>query len=58
MHPCIKTIMASFMVVKLALPFNIVMGRPLLHDLIVAAYMRYLGMKFLTKTRVEEVKGN
>lgn len=58
MPPCIKTVMANFIMVKLTLPYNVIIGWPLLHDLTVSICIRYLNMKFPTENRVGEVKSN
>lgn len=55
--PLARTQYAQFLVVKLPLVYNAILGRPFLYDFEVATSIWYLCRKFSTKGRVATVKG-
>ncbi|XP_021631859.2 uncharacterized protein LOC110629255 [Manihot esculenta] len=55
--PLARTHYAVFLVVKLPLNYNAILGRPVLYDFEVVTSIRYLAMKFPTEAGVEVVRG-
>ncbi|XP_021607732.1 uncharacterized protein LOC110611653 [Manihot esculenta] len=55
--PLSRTHYVVFLVVKLPLNYNAILGRPVLYDFEVVTSIRYLTMKFPTETRVGVVRG-
>jgi len=56
--PYCVTLQQTFMVIDTHLPYNAIIGRPLLHQLSVVVSIKYLALKFLTSKGITTVKGN
>ncbi|XP_043812456.1 uncharacterized protein LOC122723651 [Manihot esculenta] len=56
--PRTRTHYVVFLVVKLPLSYNAILGRPMLFDFEAVTSIRYLAMKFPTKAGVEVVRGS
>lgn len=55
--PLSKTHYAIFLVVKLSLSYNVILGRPMLYDFEVVTSIRYLTKKFPTNGGSELFRG-
>jgi hypothetical protein len=56
--PHCVTLQQTFMVIDTHLPYNTIIGRPLLYQISVVVSTKYLTMKFPTVKGVAAVKGN
>ncbi|XP_021600670.2 uncharacterized protein LOC110606223 [Manihot esculenta] len=56
--PLARTHYAVFLIVKLPLNYNAILGRPVLYDFEVVTSIRYLAMNFPTEAGVETVRGS
>ena len=57
-HPESVFLKQTFMVINMALAYNIILYRPFLHQINVVISTGYLSLKFTTKKRVVTMRGN